>query len=349
MVDILMAVYNGEEFLREQIDSVIAQSYGQWRLFIRDDGSEDGSADIIREYGERFPGKIFAGVNDVPTGSAAANFMGLLGLTGDSSAEYVMFCDQDDVWHEDKIEVTLSKMREIEGRGADVSGSVAGNAAEFVNANEAADEFGRVAGSAGKFGNAGNVKPVLVHTDLEIVDRELNVTAASFMKYQGLDARYKSLNRLLCQNNITGCTVMMNRALADIVRAAPPEYMLMHDWWAGLAAAAFGEIGFVGRATVKYRQHGGNQLGAVNNRSLKGAARIVRERMRTKKRVSVTYGQGERFYEVYKEQLGDEARRVLEIYTDIPNRSKVVRAARLIRYGFLKQNFMTAAGQVVFC
>ncbi|MCM1523275.1 MAG: glycosyltransferase family 2 protein [Ruminococcus sp.] len=308
MVDILMAVYNGERFLREQIESVVSQSYTEWRLFICDDGSSDGSADIAEEYAERYPGKIFAAVNGVPARSACGNFMGMLRK---SSAEYVMFCDQDDVWHEDKIAVTLDKMREIE---------------------------------------EGNPKkPVLIHTDLEIVDRELNVTAGSFMRYQGLKARYKSLNRLLCQNNITGCTVMVNRALADIVKDAPAEYMLMHDWWAGLAAAAFGEIGFVDRATVKYRQHGGNQLGAVNNRSLAGIFRLISDKRRSKRRLEVTYEQGKRFYEYYGERLEADARRVLEIYADIPSHCKAIRAARLIRYGFLKQNFLAAAGELVFC
>ena len=142
---------------------------------------------------------------------------------------------------------------------------------------------------------------------------------------------------------------MMNKALADIIKDAPADAMLMHDWWAGLAAAAFGHIGFVDKSTIKYRQHGNNQLGAVNNRSVPGAVNIVRERLRTKKRVSVTYTQAESFYEYYRPLLSEEKRNILETYIDIPKHSKLSRAARLVQYGFLKQNFMTAAGQLIFC
>ncbi len=314
MIDILMAVYNGGEFLCAQIDSIISQDEKDWRLHICDDGSSDGSFERACEYEKRFPGKIRVTGNEVPTGSAKGNFMGMLreaSALREPSAEYVMFSDQDDVWKPEKIRLTLEKMRELER--------------EFPGS------------------------PLLVHTDMAVVDRDLNVTAPSFMKFQGLDPRCKSLNRLLCQNNITGCTMMINRALADIVKCAPAEGMLMHDWWAGLAAAAFGHIGFVDEPLNLYRQHGGNQLGAVNNRSVRGANRIVRERLRTKKRVSVTYEQAAKFYEFYRDRLGGESRRILEIYLEIPGLNKPQRVARLVKYGFLKQNFLTAAGQLVFC
>lgn len=308
MIDILMAVYNGGEFLSEQIDSILAQSAGEWHLYICDDGSSDDSFRIASEYGEKYPDRINAMKNEKPTGSACANFMGML---KNSEADYVMFSDQDDFWHPHKIRLTIEKMKELEGKFPD--------------------------------------SPLLVHTELEIADRALNVISPSFTRFQGLAPRCKSLNRLLCQNNITGCTLMMNRALADIIRDAPPEKMLMHDWWAGLAAAAFGHIGFVDKPTIKYRQHGGNQLGAVNNRSLAGAGRIIRDRQRTKDRINMTYRQAEGFYEYYRSMLSEDKRHILEKYIDIPKYSKPVRAARLIKYGFLKQNFMTAAGQLIFC
>ena len=303
-----MEVCNGGEFLSEQIASILGQRAGEWHLYICDDGSSDESFRIASEYGEKYPDRITVCRNEKPTGSACANFMSML---KGSEAEYIMFSDQDDFWHPDKIKLTLEKMHELES------------------------EYGS--------------SPLLVHTELEIADRELNVISPSFTRFQGLDPRCKSLNRLLCQNNITGCTLMMNRALADIIRDAPPEKMLMHDWWAGLAAATFGHIGFVETPLIKYRQHGGNQLGAVNNRSIAGAVRIIRDRQRTKDRINMTYRQAEGFYEYYGSLLSEDNRRILEKYIDIPKSLKPVRAARLIKYGFLKQNFSAAAGQLIFC
>lgn len=308
MIDILMAVYNGGDFLAEQIESILGQSVGGWHLYICDDGSKDKSFRIASEYAEKYPDLITVSRNEVPTGSACGNFMGMLRK---SSAEYVMFSDQDDFWLPDKIKLTLKKMRELEVMYP--------------------------------------ASPILVHTELEIVDRELNVTALAFTKFQGLDPRKKSLNRLLCQNNITGCTVMMNRALADIIKDTPAEKMLMHDWWAGLAAAAFGQIGFVDTPTVKYRQHGGNQVGAVRNNNASGIVHIIKKKEQTKKRLEATYIQAEKFFECYSSRLDIRGRNVLEKYRNIPVCSKPMRVAELIRYDFLKQSVMAAAGQLIFC
>ncbi|MDE7292824.1 MAG: glycosyltransferase family 2 protein [Oscillospiraceae bacterium] len=308
MIDILMAVYDGGEFLGAQIDSIISQTEKDWRLHICDDGSADGSFERACEYEKRFSDKIRVTRNEVPTGSAKGNFMGML---KNSTAEYVMFSDQDDVWKPEKIRLTLEKMRDMER--------------EFPGS------------------------PLLVHTDMSVVGRDLNVTASSFIRFQGLNPECKSLNRLLCQNNITGCTMMMNRALVDIVKDAPAEEMLMHDWWAGLAAAAFGHIGFVDIPLNLYRQHGGNQLGAVNNRSVRGAVRVMKRSEETKKRLSVTYEQAAKFYEYYKDILNADSRGILEKYIAIPKMGKAARICGLIKYDFLKQNFMAAAGQLVFC
>lgn len=69
---------------------------------------------------------------------------------------------------------------------------------------------------------------------------------------------------------ITGCTVMINCALAEL--AAKPENtneIIMHDWWCALLAASFGAVSYVDRALVLYRQHGGNSVGAKNLNSLR--------------------------------------------------------------------------------
>lgn len=312
MIDILMAVYNGGEFLAPQINSIISQDMGDisedWRLVICDDGSSDGSFEAAGEYERRFPGRIRVTRNETPTGSAKGNFMGML---RESTGEYVMFSDQDDVWKSEKLRVTLAKMRELER--------------QFPG------------------------KPLLVHTDMAVADRELNVTAPSFVRFQGLRPRCKSLARLLCQNNITGCTVMINRALADIIKDAPPEGMLMHDWWAGLAAAAFGEIGFVDVQTSLYRQHGGNSLGAVRNQSISGIAKIIAGGKSTKKRLDATYIQAQHFCDAYRDLLAPNDLRILEIYSGLIGRNKAAKIYGLIKYGFLKQNFMAAVGQLIFC
>ena len=104
MVDILLATYNGAEYLRPQIYSIIAQSYGDWRLIVHDDGSTDSTVALVKEMAQQ-DSRIVLIDDGVRFGNAGENFMHLLKF---STADYVMFCDQDDVWFDNKVEVMLS-------------------------------------------------------------------------------------------------------------------------------------------------------------------------------------------------------------------------------------------------
>ena len=92
-----------------QLLSLFYQTYSVWTLYFADDGSTDGTADIVRDFSERY-GNIVFHRNSEGKG-AMSNFMGLL---AEAEADYYMFCDQDDVWLPHKVETTLRKMREIE-------------------------------------------------------------------------------------------------------------------------------------------------------------------------------------------------------------------------------------------
>lgn len=113
-IAILLATYNGEHYLREQIDSLLGQSMQEWVLCIHDDGSKDDTVRIINEYVQKYPEKIFI-IDGEPTGCARNNFFYLFGQV---EAPYYMCCDQDDVWLEDKVKSTFDKMRELETTGA---------------------------------------------------------------------------------------------------------------------------------------------------------------------------------------------------------------------------------------
>ncbi|MBQ7221223.1 MAG: glycosyltransferase [Synergistaceae bacterium] len=110
-VDILLAAYNGEKFIAEQIESILAQTYQDFRLIIRDDDSTDNTPAIIEEYAARYPDKIQVVHDDAVCRSAAANFFQLLTY---ASADYVMFSDQDDYWLPYKVQALLWHMKEAE-------------------------------------------------------------------------------------------------------------------------------------------------------------------------------------------------------------------------------------------
>jgi rhamnosyltransferase len=112
LVNILMATYNGQAFLKEQLDSLLAQTYTNWELWVRDDGSTDDTLKILEAYkGSNI--KVYT--NNTPAKGACSNFAELFRMAKlDEHAKYIMFCDQDDIWLPHKIETTLSEMKRQE-------------------------------------------------------------------------------------------------------------------------------------------------------------------------------------------------------------------------------------------
>ena len=221
-IEILLATCNGAAYLSALLDSLLAQTHGNWRLVIRDDGSTDGTLRIIDRYLANHPDRVGILRDKGETLGPCGNFARLL---DHSRADYTMFCDQDDVWLPEKIELTMARMREMESL-------------------------------------YGEDTPIMVHTDLRVVDSNLKPLSDSLWRYQATDPDATALNRLLVQNVATGCTVMINRALRELALPIPVEAR-MHDWWLALTAAAFGRIGHVAQPTVLYRQHGRNDSGAA--------------------------------------------------------------------------------------
>ena len=106
-VDILLATYNGEKYIREQIDSILNQTYKEFRLLISDDGSIDGTRDILNEYKAK-DDRIEIFMQEENLG-VVKNFEFLLKKV---EAKYYMFSDQDDIWKDEKIEKSLKKIEE---------------------------------------------------------------------------------------------------------------------------------------------------------------------------------------------------------------------------------------------
>lgn len=307
MIEILLAVYNGERYLREQLDSLLRQSYTDWRLLAQDDGSTDGSMAILQEYAARCPGRVTVRRNPNPTGSAQGNFYSLL---LQSTAPYVMTCDQDDVWLPEKIERTLAEMGRLER------------------------EFG-------------GDRPLLVHTDLQVVDEQGAPLAPSLLALQNLDPRRCALPQLLVQNIVTGCTMMVNRPLLALLKR-PPAQSLMHDWWLALLAAAFGAIGFVEEPTLLYRQHGGNQVGAKSVRSLSYQLRLALDRRRIKTALQNTYRQAEEFGRLYGGLLPPCQREMVQAYGQMAGLPKWRRVQTLLRYRLFKRSLVWRLAQLLF-
>ena len=112
-IAILMATYNGEKYICQQIDSILSQTCKDWELYIHDDGSTDNTIAAVESYVEKYPDKIHL-IDGKSTGGAKYNFFYMFGQV---EAPYYMTCDQDDVWKPDKIYLTLQKMEALEAKG----------------------------------------------------------------------------------------------------------------------------------------------------------------------------------------------------------------------------------------
>ena len=112
LISVVLATYNGESFLSEQLDSVVAQSYSNVEIIISDDASTDSTIAIIKAYQEKYGvEKIKANFNKENLGYTR-NFEKAISL---SSGDYLVFCDQDDIWLPDKIAIQYQTLSESNG------------------------------------------------------------------------------------------------------------------------------------------------------------------------------------------------------------------------------------------
>jgi glycosyltransferase involved in cell wall biosynthesis len=133
MVTILMATFNGEKYLSEQLDSILAQTYQDWELVIRDDLSTDNTVSIIHQYVEA-DSRIKLLSTKGPHGSAAVNFSMLFDYACKLSSPYVMFADQDDIWKHNKVENSLQCIQQQEAQYASAQPILVYGALEYVDA-----------------------------------------------------------------------------------------------------------------------------------------------------------------------------------------------------------------------
>jgi glycosyltransferase involved in cell wall biosynthesis len=110
--DVILAVWNGQDYLPAMLDSLLSQTTSEFNVLVRDDGSTDGSREILENYKQKFDGRLSV-IAGEPTRSATANFAILMRET---KADYVLFADQDDVWRPEKVGLTLRSLKDAEAK-----------------------------------------------------------------------------------------------------------------------------------------------------------------------------------------------------------------------------------------
>lgn len=235
-VDVLLATFNGERYLDAQIQSLLAQKGVAVRILAGDDGSTDGTLALLHQYAQRHPMRVCLVPNPNPGRGGLRNFAHLMATSlRDRQAAWIAFSDQDDVWLTDKLALSVQQMQRLEQEsGADL--------------------------------------PCLVHTDLQVVDANLHPIHPSLAVLQGMQPAQATPLSQLSVNQVTGCSMLVNRRLLELALPIPAE-AIVHDWWCALISGS-GRRVFLPQAMLHYRQHDANQIGA-RNRSLKSRLRLL--------------------------------------------------------------------------
>jgi hypothetical protein len=303
-IDIVCATYNGARFLPHFFKSLEEQTHADWRVWIGDDGSTDASVDIAHQR-SAMDSRIVVLDGAGSAGGAARAFARLLERLP-HDARYVMFADQDDVWLAHKLEQSLAAMRRAE---ADAPGS-----------------------------------PVLVHTDLVVVDADLRELDRSFWHFADLPPEPVSVRRFAVRNPVTGAATLINQALLELLMPIP-EAAVMHDWWTALVAAAFGRVIALPEPSVLYRQHGANAVGARDpriqlSRLPNAISQGLANRQRFRADLAKTAAQAGAFLERYGSRLSPDDRRFLQAYSLLPDRAFLRRKIDLMRLRALPEEGM---------
>ncbi len=310
-IAILMATYNGEKYLAEQIDSILSQTYQNFILYIRDDGSKDNTNKIINDYIKDHPGKIVRVECSKKLDGPAGNFMALLEHVYKlEKHDLFMFSDQDDVWKKDKIEKTLNRYLEEKDKST----------------------------------------PILVYTDLEVVDAELRQVAPSLMKYFSFNPNDNSFNRFLVQNIAPGCTMLMNKTLVKLADFSI-ESIIMHDSYFTMLASCFGKIIYLDMPTIQYRRHGRNVTEDKNIHSLLAKANKLRKNVVSngiKEGLLVEIKNVQIFKNSHYPQMSSDKKQIINAFLGLENSNKIKKVFTIIKFRFYRQSFARIIGQIIF-
>lgn len=287
-VAVLMSTYNGELFIREQLDSILQQKDVEVKIFVRDDGSTDSTLNILEEYAQK--GQLI--YTQEQNLRPAAAFMELLYRYAEQDvAEYYAFADQDDIWFNDKLKKAIDAIR-----------------------NEKSSEY-VLWGSNQMLYSDGKPKKLVYETMPDM-----------------------SIPRLLNNNVIAGCTMVINRELAKLIVESPHINMeilrlRMHDLWLILAAKTVGTVLFDMKPSMYYRIHTLNVVGGKEETS-KDKIKKAENYVKGNRSNSRMYYASE-LLRCFGSKALPESKYVLELYANykqsIKNKIRFIKETNLIK------------------
>lgn len=312
-VEILMATYNGAQYVEEQIRSIQNQDYDDWFLTISDDCSTDGTRDIIKKL-SKDDSRIHLLEGHKRFGSAPANFSHLLEI---ATGRYVMLADQDDVWHVNKISLFVERMKTCECQyGVDMP-ILAFSDVRVVDAD----------------------LRVLFASFYAATSRDPRRTSLSQMLVQNVvTGCAMAMNRSLV-------SLMQSR------RQTGGVGVRMHDWFYALVAAAAGKVLYIDAATVDYRQHGSNVMGVGRYSALRVWRRILLHSRRNAydraSKIQAFITQAMHVRRVVSDMAEPNKLRVLDDFISLPSYGVRTRIQILFRDGIWPYKIVDRINQII--
>ncbi len=211
-IAVLLSTYNGQKYLKQQLDSIFAQTYQDFTLFVRDDGSVDETLEILNQYNLKHDNLTLI-EDEIKHRGASASFMWLMNKV---DSEYFMFCDQDDVWLPNKIEIQYDVIQGV------------------VKMDKS---------------------PIVVFHDLTLTNVEGEIIADSFWKMHSMNVWTEKFESLFIKNVLTGCSCLINNNMKEQLAKYNVENMVMYDHIISLIAYSFGKVVPLDRQLILYRDH----------------------------------------------------------------------------------------------
>jgi len=278
-LDILMSTYNGQKYIKNQIESIIAQNHDNWLLIVRDDGSCDQTCELLNNFSS-------ADKRILVTPSQNKNIgvvQSYLQLLQHSSSPYFMFADQDDLWLPEKINLTLHALT---NQHTDTS------LPRLVYSDlQVVDSDLRV-----------------IHPSFLKYQRLKPAKFASF--------RRELLQNIVTGCTLGGNAALREKALQ--VMTGRTESVIMHDWWLALVAFYFGTVSYMPAAPILYRQHGANQLGAKGS-GFKRYAAMLQDSSTLDRAIGYLHKvsrQNRLFLDTYESELAPDDKKLLKLIAD---------------------------------
>lgn len=187
----------------------------------------------------------------------------------------------------------------------------------------------------------GQLKPTLFHTDLKVIDENDNILYESMIDSQHININRTSTNRLIVQNIVTGCTMAINRALADII--ITPKNQPVHDWYIAVIASLFGQIKYSDKPSILYRKHSLNAVGPVDMDSSEYIANRFKDKSKAKHMLELGYDMADEIIDLYNTD-----NKLLKEYSKMKEYSKLKKLKTVFKYKIWKSGIVRKIGQIYF-